>query len=163
MQNKKQDIKLYQQTGTNTLEKLIETFGEPTWHWYEPKPESLIDTDITLPLQTLQKGELKIPEGIECSEILLFYPKGSLTLVAQGNKQYRYFYCGEDKKDELIAGNTYTKETKAYLRTIENLLKQYGIISYSGNTLHPEKDDDKPIRLIEYYHHNQRIAWTIKE
>ena len=158
-----QDTKLYQQTGIDTLENLIKIFGKPTWYWYEPKPESLIGTGTEPPLQTLQKGSLNIPEGVECSEILLFYPKGSLTLVAQGNKQYRYFYCGQDEtKGELVKGDTHKNKLKAYLRTVKNLLKQYGISSSDG-TLHPEKDGDKPIKLIEYYHHDQRIAWTIKE
>ena len=163
MQNKSQKIKLYQQTGTNTLENLIKTFGKPNWHWYEPKPESLIGTDIKPPLQTLQKGEPEIPDGIECSEILLFYHNGSLTLVEQGNKQYRYFYCGQDEtKGDKIAGNTCKNESKAYLRSIDNLLKQYGI-RYSGDTQHPTEDGGKPIKLIEYHHHDQCIAWTIEE
>ncbi len=155
------ELTIYTVSEAISLDEIYSKYGEPGWHWYEPRPESLIDSHDVKPLQTLNKGRPEVSQGVLFSEMMLFYPEGSVVLMPD-DKNYRYFYCGEKDIENTNSGfEGYKEETPVYLRSVDNLNGQYGI-SYSGDTLHPIGENRGETMLVHYYHENQCIAWTIK-
>lgn len=160
-----------QQTGNQSLEALLASLvpgagnhEKPAFSWYEPRPESLIGTGVEPPLQTLRRGWPQIPDRVEYSELMLFYPQGGLTLCAVAGK-WHYFYWSESPFDHgaALACHKLSPRQPVYLRTQAVLEAQYGV-HVDGSDLYPENDREaghKALWLIEYHKDGQRVAWTL--
>ncbi len=168
------EICLYFHEGTadqivfNALDGIV-TIGKlrlpaPKYGWYEPRPESAIDSNVELPLQTFCHGFPRIPEGIRYSLLLLFYPDGSLTVRPQG-KELGYVYWTEQKSEKGICFECRKQPPRPVcLRTATQLKDQYGVAVDDQDALFPRDDagdGNSALRLIEYHRNGQRIAWTI--
>ena len=151
-------VKLKAEAGTkNTLECLYR-LCEPKWSWYEPRPESLIETNTAPPLITFFRGKPDIPEGIEFSELLLFGEGEGLTAVPDDNG-YRYFHWREDQNGTLETLECRKTADPAFLKPEAMLENQFGFTS--------EQIKQFPaintFTLIQYFDQSgNRVAWTIE-
>jgi len=140
------------------LPDIMETLGDINWSWYEPVPESLLDTEETA--QTLhpilRKNFPDIKDGVQFSELMLFSDRAGLILVRDGEETYRYSLW-----HEIIAENppadsvpVTIHEDKTILRDAKNLHNLFRITTATS-------DEDK-LNLKQYRHRNKTVAWTIQ-
>ncbi len=135
----------------------------PTYSWYEPNPQSLIEAGQGVPIICFCEGWPEIPNGVTWSRLMLFYSNGALTLVPN-DSAWRYFYWQTDPFDEGVLLDNLQKigPHTALLKTRPGLESQYGIQDAAP---FPKKPDDTRTapKIVEYRRHGTCIAWTISQ
>jgi len=146
-------------TGSGKVDEISELIQQitdikPQLYWFEPDIAACIGK--TLPLETLKQYHPDNWQKEAFSELMLFGNTAGMTLLKQDDGTYRYFYWQEDSNGNL--GSITKQDCKTYLR------------DFSQFDLDEENEEkkkyselSKKLKITEYLHQNQRIAWTIAD
>ena len=157
----------HQKINAQDWQQAVEELGlssvDPTYSWYEPNPESLLDAKLKeTPIVCFFKGKPEIPNGVTWSRLMLFYENGGLTLVPDGKDLRCVRWQTNHFKDSSEISPVVSASDKALLKTQDRLKSQFGLKKDIG--LFPNKDNDGKAgspEIIEYYHQGKCIAWTL--
>ncbi len=149
-------------TGSGKVDEISELIQQitdikPQYYWFEPDIAACIGK--TLPLETLKQYHPDNWQKEPFRELMLFGNTAGMTLLKQDNGKYRYFYWQEDDTGNTSNNLNCIKQTRdAYLR------------DFSQFDLDEENEEkkkyselSKKLKITEYLHQNQRIAWTIAD
>jgi hypothetical protein len=150
----------YKKASASNLEDIYQVceFKKPDWCWYEPRPESLLNSNIKSPIITLA-NDIPHLDDIEISEMMLFKQTSGLTVVPEsdGYSYFHWFESDQEVNDGYDVIQCEKKEIayKVYLKNETDLKKQYGILKQS---VLPDT-----LKIMEYNHRNLCLVWTLVE
>jgi|GEM_PF-4399512 len=151
------EVTLKTESGTvadlTTLDEQIEAI-DAQLYWFEPDIAACIGK--TLPLETLKKYHSDNWQKEPFKELMLFGNTAGMTLLKQDDGKYRYFYWQEDSNGNL--GSIIKQDCKTYLRDFS----QFGL-DEENEEKKKYSELSKKLKITEYLHQNQRIAWTIAD
>lgn len=161
------EVELFYQSGQTkqTYPELLSTLGislnNITGSWYEPQPNSLIgsghNSQTLMPL--LRQGKPVLPANINYFELMLFFKQGGIVITPKADN-WRYFCFSEQPFNSInLSPLTCKRQSSSVLLRNAKILEDQFNLKLADEL---KKTIPESLQLIQYYHENICIAWTLQ-